>query len=62
MAKKRRRATDLGAVTKKDFQTFAKILCRREASSGLVGDLADYFKGQNPRFDRDRFVRATQKC
>lgn len=63
MAKKRRRRrVNLGAVTKKDFMAMSKILCRNGASGGLVGDLADYFKSENPRFDRERFIRATEKC
>lgn len=61
MARRRRRAV-LEGVTKKDFQAFAKILCEHGASHQLVGDLASYFKSQNPAFDSARFVDATRKC
>ena len=53
---------NLGEVTKKDFVALSKILCRNSASPGLVDDLANYFGSQNPRFDKSRFVRATEKC
>lgn len=60
--KRRRRAVNLGAVTKKDFMALSKIMCHNGASESLIRGVADYFKEQNPRFDRERFVRATQKC
>jgi len=64
MAKRRRRqrSVNLGAVTQKDFIAVSKILCRNGASDSLVSSLADYFQDQNPRFNRTRFIRATQKC
>jgi len=52
----------LGEVTKRDFVSIASILCQREASSGLVDDLANYFRSQNPRFDAMRFKKATTTC
>ncbi len=52
----------LGEVTKKDFRAFADILCRHNASPGLVSDLTRYFSTQNPRFDASRFTAATRTC
>lgn len=40
----------------------ALILCENGASGRLKSDLAAYFKGQNPRFDRGRFLLATERC
>ena len=60
--KRRRGLRGLGEVTKKDFQAFASILCRHNASPGLVADLTRYFAGQNPRFNADRFTAATRTC
>lgn len=60
--KKRRRSGGLGEVTKKDFEAFARILCRNNASEALVGDLTSYFGSQNPRFDASRFQKATRTC
>jgi len=58
----RRRAKPLGEVTRQDFQAIAAILCDHAASEVLADSLARYFKNQNPRFDRSRFVRATRAC
>jgi len=52
----------LDAVTKKDFTAIADILCQHDARASMVGDVADYFKTQNPRFNRDRFVEAVRTC
>lgn len=52
----------LGEVTKKDFISLSKIMCRHGASPGMVQDMANYFGSQNPRFDRERFIAATSKC
>lgn len=52
----------LGEPTKQDFVAVAKIFCHRGASPELVGDFADYFASQNPRFRRDLFIGATKKC
>ena len=63
MAKRRRRRRiNLGEVTKRDFVSIAKIFCQRHAPVGLVEDIADYFKSQNPRFNTDRFMAATKRC
>lgn len=48
----------LGEVTKRDFISIAKSLCRHNASSGLISDLGSYFATQNPRFDVRRFEAA----
>jgi hypothetical protein len=64
MARRRKNGRSLfglDGVTKKDFMAIGTILCNRNASSGLVNDVADYFKSQNPRFDRDRFVTFAKK-
>lgn len=61
-------------LTRKDFKAVAEIikgslpqdktsqndyLCgKRDALWWAADDLADYFATQNPRFDRDRFMRA----
>jgi hypothetical protein len=55
-------AEALGAVTKKDFQAMARILCAHGASTSLAAAVASYFGSQNPRFDELRFIRATQTC
>jgi hypothetical protein len=63
MAKRRRRRrVNLGEVTKKDFVSIAKIFCQHRAPAGMVEDVADYFKSQNPRFNTDRFLAATKRC
>jgi hypothetical protein len=60
--RKRRRVGPLGEVTKRDFVAIAEILCEKKASASLKTTLADYFRSQNPRFDRERFLRATTSC
>jgi hypothetical protein len=52
----------LAEVTKRDFEAFASILCRYNASDGMVDELARYFSSQNPRFDSRRFAKATKTC
>jgi hypothetical protein len=52
----------LAEVTKRDFVAIATILCEEKASTGLKERLAGYFRSQNPRFDRERFLRATESC
>lgn len=51
-----------GAPGKKEFEAFAKILCRHDAGLPLVRDFADYFAEVNPRFNRDYFIDAVGKC
>ena len=58
-------------LTKKDFKAVAEIIEKRKKlnrgtrltsnflyADDLAGDLADYFATQNPRFDRERFMKA----
>ncbi len=51
-----------GAPSKKEFEAFAKILCRHDAPLPLVRDFADYFAQTNPRFQRVRFVEVVASC
>lgn len=60
--RKRIKTEELGEVSKKDFVAIAEILCETDASRDTRDGLARYFKTQNPRFDRDRFLRATEAC
>lgn len=65
MATRRRtrtRTCNLGEVTKRDFTAIAKICCETDAPRETSERLAGYFKSQNPRFDRERFLRATEAC
>ena len=61
-------------MTKKQFEAIAKIISRQGENDDYVGNdyeqgwdgateviarrLADYFAGQNPRFDRGQFMDA----
>ena len=60
-------------LTKKDFKAVAEIVTRLHPAKSKTGDfnkgenfalknvaikLADYFTTQNPRFDRNRFMKA----
>lgn len=53
-------------MTKRHFEAIARIVDRRRALDApgdasffnLVSDLADFFKAENPRFDRARFLTA----
>jgi hypothetical protein len=60
--RRRRRRTILGGVSKSDFIAIAEILCSHGASTGLKEGFANYFKSHNPRFDRGRFLKATNSC
>jgi hypothetical protein len=51
-----------GEVTKRDFTAIAKICCETDTPRETSERLAGYFRSQNPRFDRDRFLRATEAC
>jgi len=56
-------------LTQKDFKTVAEIVRKSKdliitystakpyVKCDVVDNLADYFATQNPRFDRDRFMR-----
>jgi hypothetical protein len=52
----------LKGVSRTDFVGVAKVLCETEASDRTTRGLATYFKGKNPRFDEDRFVKAVSSC
>jgi len=56
------KAGPLAEVTKRDFVAIAEILCEEKAATKLKERLAGYFRSQNARFDRDRFLRATNNC
>ena len=56
--RRRRRRTNLGEVTKSDFIAIAKILSSECAPKSVTNRLADYFGNANPRFARDRFLKA----
>jgi len=56
-------------MTKKDYQKFAdmfrhELILENEGSDAdkaiwrIIGNVADLFQVDNPRFDRDRFLRA----
>jgi hypothetical protein len=53
-------------MTRRDYSAVAKILAGIASESGkdqetcdrVANNLADYFAGDNPRFDRDRFMSA----
>lgn len=63
MAKRRKRRSALfGEVTKRDFQALAAIFCEYSVPAAAVAKVSGYFKTQNPRFDEERFKRATQTC
>jgi len=62
MAKRRRKRSVLGEVTKRDFVAIAKVLCEHGAPPGLVRDLSSYFSSQNPRFAAERFEAAARTC
>jgi hypothetical protein len=58
----RTKAGPLAEVTKRDFVAIAEIPCEEKATTKLKERLAGYFKTQNPRFDTERFLRATESC
>ena len=45
-------------LTKKHFKAIAKILNHKEADYGEVMEFVNYLQAENPRFDKERFVRA----
>ena len=61
MAKRRRKRSNLGAVTKQDFVGIANVLCENGARAAVVTGIANYVASKNPRFARERFVGAA-KC
>lgn len=53
-----RYAYNKAMMTKKDFEAIAHTLDANHAPLTLVQDFADMLKEDNPRFDRDTFIRA----
>ena len=45
-------------LTKKYFEAIAKILKHKEADYGEVIEFANYLQAENPRFDKERFIKA----
>ena len=62
MARRRRRLAGLSATSKKDYIAIGNILCRNNASSGLVQDVANYFASDNPAFKASTFTQHVAKC
>jgi hypothetical protein len=60
--RKRSRSNLQGAPSAKDFAVTANILCHHNASAGMIDAFASHYAGQNPRFNRDRFVSASKTC
>jgi hypothetical protein len=58
----RPKAGQLAEVTKRDFVAIAEILCIEKAPTRLKERMAGYFRSQNPRFDTQRFLKATNNC
>jgi hypothetical protein len=47
-------------MSRKDYRALAAILSRHNALPvGLVDELSDWLKSDNPQFDRDRFADAS---
>lgn len=46
-------------MTKKDYIAIAAVLNANLANDALVADMADMLEEDNPRFDRERFMRAS---
>lgn len=66
MAKRRRRGRGLGnalgGTSKKDYIAIGNILCRNNASPGLVSEIASYFASDNPAFKSSAFTAHVAKC
>jgi hypothetical protein len=45
-------------MSRKDYTAIAEILSRWIVPTGLIGELAEFLAADNPRFDRERFVRS----
>lgn len=48
-------------MTKKDYERAVKIICHSHRSAEVVEAFIQFFQGDNPRFDEDRFVEACEK-
>lgn len=49
-------------LSKKYYQDFADIMGSSKVKDDTVKRFADYFAGDNPMFDRDRFMKAVKKA
>lgn len=49
-------------LARKYYIAIAQILCETKAKTQTVHGLADYFKQDNARFDRGRFIKAVNAC
>lgn len=49
-------------LSRKNYEAIAGIISKSEGRYGtlweIAKDLADYFEGDNPNFDRERFLKA----
>ncbi len=45
-------------LTKQHFVGIADVIKTHKSKEDIIHGLADYFAGENPRFDKDRFVKA----
>ena len=45
-------------LTKKHFIKIAKILKESNADNQLIQKFVDFFREENPKFDRERFINA----
>ena len=45
-------------MTRKDYIKVAEILKSHFANDNLIDSFCDFFKSDNPRFDRERFRNA----
>jgi len=48
-------------ISRKDFVAVANAIKNGKTKSDIALMLCDYFKGENPNFDRQRFIAACQK-
>ena len=48
-------------MSRKHYEEIALILGRSNIDDGNIEDLADYFKMDNSRFDKQRFINAVNK-
>ena len=48
-------------MSRKHYEEIALILGRSNIDDGDIENLADYFKMDNPRFDKQRFINAINK-
>ncbi len=51
----------MGRLTKENFEAIARILGEATTKSDIEKELMEYFKRNNPNFDRTRFIQAVRK-